>query len=292
MKINYWHTLCFIWGVLNINIDDRTSLINSLFKVNTMKKLLLASLITGASFTATASVITFDDSSFNGTPGSEVVFDFIDYDTDRAQVSQTDTDGNGFITGVEAFSEMGSTDVVNFKLGSDLLGVDAAYEVFYNYDFSGVATTGADGKINVVFDSGNSGLYVDTTTVGNNVFDGPGTQLASFSFGNGGCSIDTVGPLANKGFCVLNLDINFAAGYFFNKNGEDLSTTAGKKTAELVVTVQDIFGLNFAYDEAFGTQEFEVLHDGNMKLSVPEPASIAILGLGLLGFAGARRRKA
>ena len=29
-----------------------------------------------------------------------------------------------------------------------------------------------------------------------------------------------------------------------------------------------------------------------MTFDVPEPASVAILGLGLLGFAGARRRKA
>jgi hypothetical protein len=33
-------------------------------------------------------------------------------------------------------------------------------------------------------------------------------------------------------------------------------------------------------------------HDGDMVYSVPEPTSIAILGLGLLGFAGASRRKA
>lgn len=33
-------------------------------------------------------------------------------------------------------------------------------------------------------------------------------------------------------------------------------------------------------------------HDGDMTYSVPEPTSLAILGLGLLGFAGASRRKA
>ncbi|MCJ8320334.1 MAG: PEP-CTERM sorting domain-containing protein [Colwellia sp.] len=33
-------------------------------------------------------------------------------------------------------------------------------------------------------------------------------------------------------------------------------------------------------------------HDGSIYYSVPEPTSIAILGLGLLGFAGASRRKA
>ena len=110
-----------------------------------MKKLLLASLITSASFAATADVVTFNDSSFNGTPGSEVVFDFIDFDSDLAQVTQTDTDFSGDITGTEDFSELGSTDIVNFKLGGALLGVDAAYEVFYNYAFSGTVTNTGTG---------------------------------------------------------------------------------------------------------------------------------------------------
>ena len=32
-------------------------------------------------------------------------------------------------------------------------------------------------------------------------------------------------------------------------------------------------------------------HDGSLEFQVPEPTSLAILGLGLLGFAGSRRRK-
>ncbi|WP_077338739.1 flocculation-associated PEP-CTERM protein PepA [Pseudocolwellia agarivorans] len=258
-----------------------------------MKKLLLASLITSASFAATADVVTFNDSSFNGTPGSEVVFDFIDFDADLAQVTQTDTDGNGLLGGgAEAFSEFGSTDIVNFKLGSALLGVDAAYEVFYNYAFSGTATATAAGNLEVNFNAGASGLYVDTTNVGNGMFDG-GVQIASFGLNQGACTIDIKpGPLQNKGFCGLDLSLNFAAGYFFNTNGDDLSTTPGAKTATLIVTVQDILGLSQTYPAAGGTQNFQISHDGNMTLSVPEPASVAILGLGLLGFAGARRRKA
>lgn len=260
-----------------------------------MKKLLLASLITGASFAASADVVTFDDSSFNATPGSEVVFDFIDFDADLADVTQTDTDGNGHIVGgAEDFSEFGSTDVVNFKLGAALLGVDAAYEVFYNYAFSGTAITNpVTGKLDIAFNAGVSGLYVDTTA-GNGMFDiGTSTQVASFGLNVGACSIDIApGPLQNKGFCALDLSLNFAAGYFFNQSGDDLSTTPGTKSATLIVTVQDILGLSQTYPSAGASQNFQISHDGNMTLNVPEPASVAILGLGLLGFAGARRRKA
>ncbi|WP_076418904.1 flocculation-associated PEP-CTERM protein PepA [Colwellia sp. UCD-KL20] len=257
-----------------------------------MKKLLLASLITSASFAATADVVTFNDSSFNGTPGSEIVFDFIDFDADLAAVTQTDTDLSGDITGTEDFSELGSTDIVNFKLGGALLGVDAAYEVFYNYSFSGTVTNNGTGTLDITFNAGTSGLYVDTTVVGNGMFDG-GTQIASFGLNSGACSINiNPGVLQNTGFCGLDLSLNFAAGYFFNTNGDDLSTTPGAKTAALIVTVQDIIGLNPTYPAKGDTQNFQISHDGNMTLSVPEPASVAILGLGLLGFAGARRRKA
>jgi hypothetical protein len=263
-------------GIKNLNIG-----------IN-MKKLLLASLISGAAFTANADVVTFDDSSFTGNPGSTVVFDLIDFDEDNAQVTQTDTDGSGNILGTEDFSEMGSTDIVNFKLGGTQLGVDPSYEVFFNYNFSGTATfNGVTGQIDVMFDTGNSGLYVDTNVNGS--FDG-GTQVASFGVVGGGCTIQTQGFTPNTGGCGLLLDINFAANYFYNKDGADLSAVPGKKRATLIVTVQDILGLDFNYDQAFGSQTFEINHDGNMKMSVPEPASIAILGLGLLGLAGARRR--
>jgi hypothetical protein len=255
-----------------------------------MKKLLLATLVTAASFSATAydSVLTFDDSSFNATPGSEVVFDFIDFDSDIADVTQTDTDGNGNITGVEDFSEVGSTDLVNFKLGTDLLGNGgSAYEVFYNYTFSGMATSNGV-TIEVDFDAGagSSGLYVDTTV--NGTFDG-GTQIASYTLNDGTCTI-IIG--ATAGFCLIDLDVDFTAGYFYNTNGDDVTTLPGKQSSQLIVTVQDIIGLDFFYSAPGASQEFQILHDGNMTFDVPEPASVAILGLGLLGFAGARRRKA
>ncbi|PCH96618.1 MAG: hypothetical protein COB83_05350 [Gammaproteobacteria bacterium] len=50
---------------------------------------------------------------------------------------------------------------------------------------------------------------------------------------------------------------------------------------------QPLTGLNFVN----GVATIGGLHNGSINFQVPEPTSIAILGLGLLGFAGARRRK-
>jgi len=48
---------------------------------------------------------------------------------------------------------------------------------------------------------------------------------------------------------------------------------------------------DFSYSE--NDKEFTIsgsLHDGSLEFSIPEPTSVAILGLGLLGFAASRRR--
>jgi len=52
---------------------------------------------------------------------------------------------------------------------------------------------------------------------------------------------------------------------------------------------QGLVGSEFAEEET--TLEVSGQHEGSVTFNVPEPTSIAILGLGLLGFAGARRRK-
>jgi hypothetical protein len=252
-----------------------------------MKKLLLTSLITAASFGVSASsVITFDDSSFGGTG---VVFDLIQFDSDMANVTQTDTDLSGDAFGLETFSEFGETDAVVFSLGDDNAIINPAYEVFFNYNFAGTANFNGL-FIDVQFDTSmDTGLYIDTNVDGN--FDlGFATQVAEFDINPGGfCAVFVA---ANSGVCDIELNVNFFDDYFFNTNGEDLFETAGVKTSELIVTVQDIDGFEVNLDNPGDTQVFTITHDGNMSFDVPEPTSIAILGLGLLGFAGARRRKA
>ncbi|WP_426357919.1 flocculation-associated PEP-CTERM protein PepA [Pseudocolwellia sp. HL-MZ19] len=266
-----------------------------------MKKLLLASLVTATSFGASASsVITFDDSSFNNITNSTVVFDEIQFTNDPATVTQTDSTPNGSTYGgPDSFVEVGSTDALAFALNNATTNVDPAYEIFYDYSLIGTSEVvtlpsfpgfaGGDYlSVSFTANAGTSGLYLDTTV--NTMLNTVNTQLASFTVNSGGtCLVRLSNQIGN---CNIDLDISFAAGYFFDAAGNDLATQPGAQTASLVVTVDDIGGYSVDYNGGQPTQEFKISHDGHMTFDVPEPASVAILGLGLLGFAGARRRKA
>lgn len=255
-----------------------------------MKKLILASVIAAATtFGANASILDFDGTSFGG---GVTTFDQVDFNSDVASVSQTDTSGDGTILGVDSFAEFGTTEMVNFLLSGSSNVLPTAYEMHLDYSLSGTAEQKLVpfSFLDVLFSGGTADLIVDTTV--DQILNGAQTTVASMTLTGGSCLVLNA---TNSGFCDVDFSFTPTAAGYFSSNGTDLLSLGGPITSTLIVTVQEIIGLSFNYNGlgAGATQDFQIRHDGNLIINVvPEPTSVAILGLGLLGLAGVRSRKA
>lgn len=233
-----------------------------------------------------------------------------------------DINGNAFIDltnvggGNFSFTESGVFNSVQadsngqlFPLNFPGSNITATFNAFGGGTFgSGFAFAG--GLINIYRDAVNN--YGSTTGIyGAN----DGTLIGSFQvLAGGGGLVDASGtPTANGQITVFAkaLSGSLLAGYFFDPLGNDLTangvlafafTNANTVGAPTATMVDEIIcqGAGFVgngcipatnYANTPGDYIF-VSNNGQFKLAVPEPGSLALLGIGLLGFASTRRRQA
>ena len=139
-----------------------------------------------------------------------------------------------------------------------------------------------------------------------------GNEIASFNvLAGGGGEVDASGsPINNGQVSVLAQATGMDAGYFFRGNGNDLSmedimafaftnaNTVGEPTSRLVSEVACQYagftgaGCNgTAYGNTAGA--FFVSNNGQFKLAeVPEPGSLALFGIAMLGAGVISRKRA
>lgn len=182
--------------------------------------------------------------------------------------------------------------------------------------FSGTGTGALGGSIN--FDVGSTfqmfsdpagGFGTTTAIFGAN----DGTLIGDFVLTTGTGVIDPTG-LPNGQISLTFRAVDLEAGYFFDQNGTDLSTlVAGTELLFGFVTTNASYVDNPTanvlseirgelYNQEFGGPaagtntppgDFVLSNNGQYRFSeVPEPGTIALAGLGLLGLGLSRRRKA
>lgn len=253
-----------------------------------------------SAYASSAPTFYFTNTGLGGTVTNLAFTEITISSTDPATVVFTDANGNGILDAGDTFNEVGATYGMNFKngasiypAGSSLLGVQ--YELWATFNpISGTLT-----PTGVVYGPSNINFYYDATA--NGIFDTT-TLLGTLFSVSGGCTLancvvnagydGTVGPSGvltktpNPG--GIDFGLPLSGDTIRVDNNYDITDANGNP---LGGDITALFGTVYAGGPGT-TLNLLVTHDGSIHLQIPEPASLALLGIGILGLGlGGVRRK-
>ena len=226
--------------------------------------------------------------------------------TYRSDSVVTDTDGNGVLSDGDTIASSGGrvagnldgANIVTALTVSETLtggpsdnGYGSNWEIGFRFtDLAGAFDSSVG---NFVYDSGNiDWVLIDST-------HGVANEVALFTtsiVSNEVVSGNQVftGTVGNFGQGDVN---GVAIGDIFNiatgsgsEGFESYALSAGDMVRFRIDANTDLTVIPTTFASAGGTFDIGAQHDGSLTFDVPEPASVAILGLGLLGFAASRRK--